>query len=68
MKKPHFNLEQKKHLAALIDKLALAYFAAVGVSAWLKDDLLMALHAVVFFVIMEIGAVWVLGDKDGTKS
>lgn len=60
MKTLKLNRAQKTHLAALIDKLSLAYCAAVGAVAWLNNDYLFAAHAVVVFAIMQAAATYLL--------
>jgi hypothetical protein len=58
------NREQKKHIAALFDKLSFAYFAAVGYVSYEASNYLLLLHAVVLFVIVQSIVVWLLGEGD----
>jgi hypothetical protein len=67
MKKIKLNRAQKAHLANLVDKISLGYFAAVGGVAWLNTDYLFALHAVVLFAIMQAYAVYLLKGDDDVK-
>ena len=43
------NYDQRKHLASVIDKAAIAYFAVVGYTSYTKGDWLMFVHALVAF-------------------
>ena len=66
-KKIKLNRAQKVHLASLVDKISLGYFAAVGGVAWLNTDLF-ALHAVALFTIMQPYAPYLLkGDDDARR-
>ncbi len=67
MKKIKLNWAQKAHLASLVDKISLGYFAAVGVVAWLNTDYLCALHAVALLAIMEAYAVYLVKGDDDAK-
>lgn len=60
MKRFKLNRAQRAHLASLIDKISIAYFAAVGVVAWLSKDYVFVLHAVVVFAFMQASAVYLL--------
>lgn len=62
------NPDQSKHLASVIDKVAIAYFAVVGYTAYVKGDWLMFGHSVVAFGVIEALALLVLsGRKDSEK-
>ena len=51
------NYDQRKHLTAVIDKAAIAYFAVVGYTSYTKGDWLMFVHALVAFAVIEAGAL-----------
>ena len=58
------NSEQRKHLTGVIDKVAIAYFAVVGYTAYTSNNWAMFAHAVVVFALIEALAIFVLRDKD----
>lgn len=62
------NPDQSKHLASVIDKAAIAYFAVVGYTAYSQANWLMFAHAILAFAVIEWVALWVLSDrKDSEK-
>jgi hypothetical protein len=48
------NSDQRKHIAALSDKVAIAYFAVVGYTAWTKGEYLLAVHTVPMFICLQV--------------
>lgn len=62
------NQDQCKHLASVVDKVAIAYFAVIGYTAFMQSNWLVLVHAVPAFVIIEAGALWVLRDRKVTES
>lgn len=62
------NADQRKHLASVIDKAAIAYFAVVGYTSYTQGRWLMFVHAVLAFAVIEALALVVLSDrKDSEK-
>ncbi len=57
------NPDQSKHLASVIDKAAIAYFAVVGYTAYAKSDWMMFVHAIVAFLVIEAFALLVLSGR-----
>lgn len=57
------NLDQRKHLASVIDKVAIAYFAVVGYTSYTKGDWLMFVHAIAAFAVIEVIGLLVLQDR-----
>jgi uncharacterized membrane protein len=56
------NQDQRKHLASVVDKVAIAYFAVVGYTAYTQGNWLVVVHAVPAFAVIEGLALWVLRD------
>ncbi len=60
-----FNADQLKHIASVIDKIAIAYFSVIGYTSYTSHNWLLLFHAIAGFVVLEMLAVWVLkGRKD----
>jgi len=60
-----FSADQLKHIAAVIDKIAIAYFSVIGYTSYTSQNWLLLFHAIAGFVVLEAVAVWVLkGRKD----
>jgi K+-transporting ATPase A subunit len=57
-----FNLDQAKHLAGVLDKVAIAYFAVVGYTSYSQRDWLVFVHAVLAFAVIESLALWALSS------
>ncbi|MBQ0946325.1 hypothetical protein KAK07_23500 [Ideonella sp. 4Y16] len=62
--KRKLNPEQRKHVAGVIDKAAIAYFAVVGYTAWSAGQYLVFAHAILAFVVFEALAVWILKEPE----
>ena len=56
------NKDQRKHIASVIDKIGIAYFAAVGYTAYTSKDWLLTAHALVVFAVIEAVAVRALKE------
>lgn len=62
------NLDQRKHLASVVDKVAIAYFAVIGYTSYTQGNWLVFVHAILAFAVIEWLALWVLSDrKDSEK-
>lgn len=57
------NQDQRKHLASVVDKVAIAYFAVVGYTSYTQGNWLVFVHAVLGFTVIEAGALWLLGTR-----
>lgn len=62
------NYDQRKHLASVIDKAAIAYFAVVGYTSFTKGDWLMFVHALVAFAGIEAVALLALRSEKAPQS
>lgn len=60
------NKDQQKHLASVIDKVGIAYFAVVGYTAYSAKDWMTFVHAGFVFVVIQIVGVLVLKDPSGS--
>jgi len=58
-----FNADQLKHIASVIDKIAIAYFSVIGYTSYTSHNWLLLLHAIGGFVVLEAVAVWVLKGR-----
>lgn len=58
------NQDQSKHLASVLDKAAIAYFAVIGYTSYTSGNWLVFVHAIVIFAIIELLALYVLRDKE----
>jgi TRAP-type C4-dicarboxylate transport system permease small subunit len=68
MPEMRLNLDQRKHLASVVDKVAIAYFAVIGYTSYTQGNWLVFVHALVAFAGIEWFALWVLSDrKDSEK-
>lgn len=54
------NTDQYKHLASLVDKVAIAYFAVIGYTSWAKGEFLVVAHAIPMFLALEALALYFL--------
>jgi len=63
MLKLTLNPEQRKHLAGVIDKAAIAYFAVVGYKAYTTNAWETFFHALVVFAVIEALAIHVLKNE-----
>lgn len=61
------NKDQRKHIASVIDKIGIAYFAAVGYTAYMSKDWLLTAHALVVFAVIEAVAVRALKEPRDDK-
>ena len=57
------NADQRKHLASVVDKVAIAYFAVVGYTSYTQGNWLVFVHAIIAFAVTEAVALWVLQDR-----
>jgi len=60
-----FNADQLKHIASVIDKIAIAYFSVIGYTSYTSQNWLLLFHAIAGFVVLEAVAVWVLKGRKG---
>ena len=58
-----FNADQLKHIASVIDKIAIAYFSVIGYTSYTSHNWLLLFHAIAGFVVLEAVAVWVLKGR-----
>jgi hypothetical protein len=58
-----FNADQLKHIASVIDKIAIAYFSVIGYTSYSSHNWLLLFHAIAGFVALEAVAVWVLKGR-----
>jgi hypothetical protein len=62
------NEDQRKHLASVADKVAIAYFAVVGYTAYTQGNWLVLVHAIPAFATIEAFALWILRDRKVQES
>lgn len=58
------NFDQCKHVASVVDKLGIAYFAAVGYTSYTQENWLLLVHAVLGFCAIQAVAVLMLTHKE----
>lgn len=63
----HLSMDQRKHIASVIDKVAIAYFAVFGYTAYSSKDWILTAHALVMFLVIEAAAVRVLKEHRNGK-
>lgn len=64
----HLNTDQRKHIASLLDKVSIAYFAVVGYTSWTKGEYLLAVHTVPTFVCLQGFALFFLKKEPDDES
>lgn len=64
----HLNTDQRKHIASLLDKVSIAYFAVVGYTSWTNGEYLLAVHTVPTFVCLQVVALFFLKKESNDES
>lgn len=63
MRRIDLNKEQRKHLASLLDKVAIGLFAVFGYTAWKESDVIVLVLSIVLFTFLEAAAIRILKEK-----